>query len=94
MTYTPGLVACLIVAGQFFSPDHGGANDVWPRLMGGTAAPESPHPTIRMVSEEVTIRLKKTFAVDGVLHSCNTGNTKTEWVGFPKRESGPADKAF
>jgi hypothetical protein len=57
--------------------------------MGGGASPMSAHSTIRMDSEEVTIRLQKDgYTVDAIFHFFNTGETTKEWVGFPKRGMG------
>ncbi|WP_157212264.1 hypothetical protein [Desulfomonile tiedjei] len=59
---------------------------VVPLARGGAASPKSPHATIRMDSEQVIIRLKKkTYTVDALFHLFNTGETTTEWVGFPKQ---------
>jgi hypothetical protein len=55
-------------------------------LMGGAAAPKSAHDTIRLESQEVTIRLKEwTYIVDATFHFFNSSESKEEWVGFPKR---------
>lgn len=54
-------------------------------LGGGVVAPEHPHKSIRLESEEVTIRLKHdSYVVDAVFHLFNTGETTTQWTGFPK----------
>jgi hypothetical protein len=51
---------------------------------GGAVAPRSPHKTIRLDSQEVTIRLGAfKYTVDAVFHFLNTGDITTEWVGFP-----------
>lgn len=56
---------------------------------GGTASLKSSHPSIRMESEEVIIRLKPySYTVDAVFHMMNTGDKTTEWVGFPKVGEG------
>ncbi|MFH1112762.1 MAG: hypothetical protein V1792_02465 [Pseudomonadota bacterium] len=48
-----------------------------------------------MESEEVIIRLgKSTYTVDAVFRFFNTGDTVTEWVGFPKRGKGYDDSFF
>jgi hypothetical protein len=53
---------------------------------GGGVSPKSEHETVRMDSEQVIIRLGVvTYTVDAVFHLFNTGETTTEWVGFPKR---------
>jgi hypothetical protein len=53
---------------------------------GGAISPRLPHESIRLDSQEVTIRLRKdTYAVDVVFRFFNTGETITEWVGFPER---------
>lgn len=62
--------------------------DVGPLQMfkgGGVVAPQSPHLSIRLDSQEVTIRLKKqSYMVDVVFWLSNPGETTTEWIGFPK----------
>ncbi len=56
------------------------------KFEGGAAAPKSVHGNIKLVAQEVTIRLRKqTYIVEAVFHFLNTGKTSTEWVGFPKR---------
>jgi hypothetical protein len=51
----------------------------------GVVAPQSPHQSIRLDSQEVVIRLERTsYVVDVVFRLFNTGETKTEWIGFPK----------
>lgn len=53
-------------------------------LGGGAAAPKSPHESIRLDSQEVIIRLREdTYTVDVVFQLFNTGETITEWTGFP-----------
>jgi hypothetical protein len=55
-------------------------------LEGGGVSPKSEHETVRMDSEQVIIRLGAvTYTVDAVFHLFNTGETVTEWVGFPKK---------
>lgn len=52
---------------------------------GGGVAPKSNHQTIRLDSQEVVIRLKKgSYVVNVVFSLFNTGETTTEWIGFPK----------
>ncbi|MFH1117872.1 MAG: ankyrin repeat domain-containing protein [Pseudomonadota bacterium] len=52
----------------------------------GAPAPTSPHHTVRMDSQEVIMRLgEDSFVVDAVYCFFNTGETTTEWVGFPKQ---------
>ncbi len=55
-------------------------------IAGGTVAAKSPHETIRMDAEDVTIRMGKgrTYMVDAVYLMFNTGDETTEWVGFPR----------
>ncbi|MFC1835576.1 hypothetical protein ACFL2Q_12695 [Thermodesulfobacteriota bacterium] len=51
---------------------------------GGTAAPKSPHETIRLDSQEVIIRLRSSgYTVDAVYHLFNTGQSIIQWTGFP-----------
>lgn len=79
----------LIALAVFFAPSLSGANDAPIRIKGGGASLNSPHPTIRMHSEEVAIRLHKdSYTVEAVFHFFNSGETTTEWVGFPKRALG------
>ncbi|MEW6532822.1 MAG: hypothetical protein AB1473_18475 [Thermodesulfobacteriota bacterium] len=55
-------------------------------LMGGAVSPKAQHETIRMDSEQVTIRLKQnSYTVDAVFKFFNSGQTTIEWVGFPKQ---------
>ena len=56
---------------------------------GGGASLKHDHPYIRMESEEVIVRLKpQNYSVDAVFHMVNSGETATEWVGFPKQGRG------
>lgn len=62
---------------------------------GGAAAPKGPNQSIRMDSEEVMIRLKeRIYTVDAVFHFFNSGDTVTEWVGFPKGDVARSDGQF
>jgi ankyrin repeat protein len=52
---------------------------------GGGASPGTNHPTVRMESEEVAIKLKpREYSVDAVFHMFNTGAAVAEPVCFPK----------
>ena len=63
--------------------------DYSPPPSGGGVSPKSPHETIRLESQEVIIRLKSSsYTVDAIFHLFNSGDTATEWVGFPKRSAG------
>ncbi len=54
-------------------------------MAGGSVAAQSPHRTIRMDAEDVTIRLvREAYIVNAVYRMVNTGDTTTEWVGFPR----------
>lgn len=54
-------------------------------IRGGCVAPDHPHESIRLDSEEIIIRLKNSgYVVDAVFDFFNTGETTTEWTGFPK----------
>lgn len=79
------IVAGLLVAAFPARADVGPVNSL---KGGGAAAPGSPHQAIRLDSQEVTIRLKGfadlRYTVDAVFHLFNTGETMTQWVGFPK----------
>ncbi len=62
------------------------ANQTPLHVVGGGVTPTSQHETVRMDSEQVIIRLgQRSYTVDAVFHLFNTGETVTEWVGFPKR---------
>jgi hypothetical protein len=60
--------------------------DVAPlQASGGSVSAKTIHKAIRMDSEEVKIHLEKgSYTVEAVFHFYNTGDTTTEWVGFPK----------
>ncbi|MFC1835303.1 hypothetical protein ACFL2Q_11300 [Thermodesulfobacteriota bacterium] len=54
------------------------------RPVGGAPAPKSLLKSIRLDKADVTIRLEEAYyAVDAVFYFFNTGETTTEWVGFP-----------
>jgi hypothetical protein len=78
------IVAAVIVTGAISVAANMGPVDA---LIGsGAAAPKSSHKSIRLDSEEVTIHLREgSYTVDVVFHFFNTGETTTEWTGFPKR---------
>ncbi|MBI5570107.1 MAG: ankyrin repeat domain-containing protein [Desulfomonile tiedjei] len=87
------LVLCLIVSGLVLVSGQGTADitpmDYSPPPSGGGVSPKSPHPTIRLDDQEVIIRLKPfTYTVDAVFHLSNTGETATQWIGFPKNATG------
>ncbi|MFH1117091.1 MAG: hypothetical protein V1792_24500 [Pseudomonadota bacterium] len=87
MKYLGMVLVVFISAGAFFAPGLAQA-DLGPLLMlrGGVVAPKAPHQSIRLESQDVTIRLGKTgYLVNAVFHFRNTGQTGTEWVGFPKK---------
>ncbi|MEW6349383.1 MAG: hypothetical protein AB1646_10000 [Thermodesulfobacteriota bacterium] len=80
-----GICLTLLLTGVLSCPCMLEANPAPEPLAGGTVAARSPHKTIRMEAEEVTIRLGKgTYAVEGVYHMFNSGEATTEWVDFPK----------
>lgn len=61
----------------------------------GGAVLKPPHKHIRMEVQDITIRLQKTsYRVDGVFRFYNTGETTTEWVGFPQRGDVPDFSRF
>ena len=63
--------------------------DYSPPPTGGGISPKSPHPAIRLDDQEVIVRLKPyTYTVDAIFHLFNTGETSTEWIGFPKNSTG------
>ncbi len=80
-----GFLLCVAAALLLFFPITGATNDGPVQVMGGSASPKGPHEFIRMDSEEVKIKLlENSYEVDAVFHFLNTGETTTEWVGFPK----------
>ncbi|MEW6532528.1 MAG: ankyrin repeat domain-containing protein [Thermodesulfobacteriota bacterium] len=95
------LSLCLLVTAMVLSPQLGRTDitpiDYSPPATGGGVSPKSPHQTIRLDDQEVIIRLKRfTYTVDALFHLSNTGETTTEWIGFPKnsmgRQPGPLGK--
>lgn len=89
MTHLSRLLLLLMFSAVVLLPSEAAADDAPIWLMGGGATPMSSHSTIRMDSEEVTIRLHKdSYTVDAIFHFFNTGETTTLWVGFPKRGIG------
>jgi hypothetical protein len=85
MTRSSGFCLTLLLVGLLCFPCIIKANPApWP-MAGGTVATKSLHKTIRMDAEEVTIRLDGgSHTVTAVYHMVNTGESTTEWVGFPK----------
>jgi hypothetical protein len=94
MTFIRGWLVVVMATGYIFTPQPIAA-DVGPLLMfrgGGVIAPLSPHPSIRLDSQEVIIRLKPgSYVVDVVFNLFNTGETATESVGFPKWVASQVD---
>jgi hypothetical protein len=85
-----GLILVAVVAAWPFSTAGLASADMGPllKLKGGVIAPKAPHKTIRLESQEVTIRLgRSTYLVNAVFHFMNDGVTTTEWIGFPKQMS-------
>lgn len=97
MTFSRALLLFLPIAVLLFAPVPSGA-DTTPLILfegGGAAAPKSPHKTIRLDSQEVVIRLKPSYySVDAVFHLHNTGETATEWTGFPEWWATSMDARF
>jgi hypothetical protein len=59
----------------------------------GGAMPIPAHESIRMDSEQVTMRLRRAnYTVEAVFYLFNTGEATVEWVGFPVR--GPNRRDF
>ena len=83
----PGRLLFYLVAVAFLCvPNPGMANQTPLHVVGGGASPKSEHHAVRMDSEQVIIRLgQRSYTVDAIFHLFNTGETVTEWVGFPKR---------
>jgi hypothetical protein len=75
----------LLLIAPFCTPNALNANPAPIPMAGGTVATQSSHKTIRMDSEEVTIRLGRgSHIVNAVYRMVNTGDATTEWVGFPR----------
>jgi hypothetical protein len=85
MTLSSRFCIILLLAGLLCTPCALRANPApWP-IAGGTVAAKSPNEFIKMEAEEVTIHLGgHSYVVEGVYHMVNSGETTTEWVGFPK----------
>lgn len=80
------LLLYLITVAFLYFPNSGMTNQTPLHVVGGGATPKSQHETVRMDSEQVMIRLGlRSYTVDAIFHLFNTGETVTEWVGFPKR---------
>jgi hypothetical protein len=58
--------------------------------LAGVGVPKTlPHESIRLDLMEMTMRAKSChYAVDAVFYLFNTGEAKTEWIGFPKHGRG------
>lgn len=87
MRYLTQVLACWIAGGVLLLPGTGRSDCCPPNMtiVGGAPAPHSPLPSIRMVSQEVTIRLKHLgYSVEAVYEFFNAGETITERVGFPR----------
>ncbi len=81
-----GLCSILLLVTVCCLPCIAKANPAPFPISGGAVSAKLPHETIRMDSEEVTIRLGRggSYTVQGVYYMVNTGEETTEWVGFPK----------
>ena len=80
-----GISLILFFTGLLCIPCDLGADIAPLQVEGGAASAKSSHGTIRMESEEVTMRLeKKSYTVDALFVFSNSGETITQWVGFPK----------
>ncbi|MFH1115320.1 MAG: hypothetical protein V1792_15525 [Pseudomonadota bacterium] len=91
MTRVPSFFLTFLVLGLYLPPCAITGDDVAPlQASGGTLSAKSPHQTIRMDTEEVTVRLnRRGYTVDAVFQMVNSGETSTEWVGFPKGDELP-----
>lgn len=89
MTHLRVMLCCFIVGGLLALPGLGDAFNSQVYFVAGAVAPKSAHESIRMDSEQVTIRLRRTaYTVDAVFRLFNTGKTTKEWVGLPYRGWG------
>jgi hypothetical protein len=85
----------LVWIALFLSPATLRANPAPMPIFGGTVSAKSPHETIRIEAEDVTIRLGgHTYTVEGVYHMVNSGEATTEWVGFPKTSENMHDLTY
>lgn len=87
MRFLTEVLVCWIAGGVLLLPGTGRSDCCPPNMtiVGGAPAPQSPLPSIRMDSQEVTIRLKHLgYSVQAVYQFFNTGEKITERVGFPK----------
>lgn len=87
------VVFCLIGFSLALIPVPAGADitpvDYHATPTGGGVSPKSPHPFIRLEAQEVIIRLKPgSYTVDAAFRLYNSGETSTEWIGFPKNAMG------
>ncbi|AFM25613.1 hypothetical protein [Desulfomonile tiedjei] len=75
----------LLVTWLVCSPATLKANPAPIPMAGGSVAAQSPHKTVRMDAEDVTIRLGRgAYTVNAVYRMVNTGDATSEWVGFPR----------
>jgi hypothetical protein len=85
MTRRSGLTVTVFLAVVLCIPCTLGANPAPQPIAGGAVTTKSPNEFIRMEAEEVTIRLgDRSYVVEGAYRMVNSGETTTEWVGFPK----------
>ena len=93
MSRSFGFCLTLLLTGLLCTPCSLNANPAPLPTAGGAVSAKTPHKTIRMDAEEVIIRLGQgTYTVDAVYHMANTGESTTEWVGFPKGREGDLSK--
>jgi hypothetical protein len=85
MTYKFKIVCWIIVLILYRSAAIGDVAPLVQQESGGAVSPVSDHASIRMDSEQVTMRLEEdSYSVDAEFVLYNTGETVTELVGFPK----------
>jgi hypothetical protein len=86
-TICPRHLLLYLITGAFLCfPNSGMTNQTPLHVVGGGATPKSQHEMVCLDSEQVIIRLGRlTYTVDATFHLFNTGETVTEWVGFPKK---------
>jgi hypothetical protein len=94
MKYICIYLFALIMVWLILTPNQGQCDlaPFHPEPMGGGLILKSRHESIRMESQDVFIKLKKTtHVVNAVFHFYNHGSTIIEMVGFPKLGYGKID---
>jgi hypothetical protein len=97
MKYASEVFICLILACLLLHSCFVGAEPFPLAFKNGEPSIGPPHPSIRLDSEETVISLApRTYVIDAISRFFNSGDSVSQWVGFPKPVSGPVegDPAF